>query len=169
MWISARIVLRRLKDLTWCPEFNVALFALLLNYPWEFLQVPLFEGMSQAPHWHAVQSCSRAAVGDAVIALLAFEAVSLIAGTRAWIMRPPAPLVLGFIACGVFTTVVIERLALAGLWMERWSYSTLMPIVPILEVGLVPLAQWVVLPPLILWLVRRQLTSAWPKGRKGVD
>lgn len=169
MWFSVRIVLRRLQALTRCPEFNVALFALLLNYPWEFLQVPLFEGMSQAPHWHAVQSCSRAAVGDAVISLLAFEVVSLWAGARAWVMRPTAPMVFGFIACGVFTTVVIERLALAGLWMERWSYSTLMPILPGLEVGVSPIAQWVVLPPLVLWLVRRQLACAQPRGGLRVD
>jgi hypothetical protein len=33
-----------------------------------------------------------------------------------------------------------------------------MPVVPLLEVGLSPLLQWIVLPPLIVWFVRRQLT-----------
>ena len=36
---------RRLQSLTWTPEFNVALFAFLLNLPWELWQVPLFEHM----------------------------------------------------------------------------------------------------------------------------
>ena len=40
-------MLKRLNALTWTPEFNVVLFALLLNYPWEFLQVPLFDRMPQ--------------------------------------------------------------------------------------------------------------------------
>ena len=31
-------MLKRLQALSWTPEFNVALFSLLLNYPWEFLQ-----------------------------------------------------------------------------------------------------------------------------------
>ena len=48
---------KRLKSFTSIPEFNVAIFALLLNLPWEFLQVPLYEGMSEAPHWNAVKSC----------------------------------------------------------------------------------------------------------------
>jgi hypothetical protein len=29
---------RRLQALTWTPEFNVALFAFLLNLPWELWQ-----------------------------------------------------------------------------------------------------------------------------------
>jgi hypothetical protein len=56
-------------------------------------------------------------------------------------------------------TTAIERLALGGLWMQGWSYSPLMPVVPGLGVGLSPLVQWLVLPPLLIWLVRRQLTS----------
>lgn len=56
--------------LTWTPEFNVVLFAFLLNLPWELWQVPLFDHMPLAPHWEAVKTCSRAAVGDAVIALV---------------------------------------------------------------------------------------------------
>ena len=42
--------LRRILD---APAVNVALFAFLLNYPWEFLQVPLFRDMPTAPHWEA--------------------------------------------------------------------------------------------------------------------
>jgi hypothetical protein len=64
-------MVKRLYALTRTPEFNVALFTLLLNYPWEFLQVPLFERMLQTQHWDAVKACSRAAAGDAVIALAA--------------------------------------------------------------------------------------------------
>ena len=31
------------------PEFNIALFAFLLNLPWEFWQVPFFAGMPRLP------------------------------------------------------------------------------------------------------------------------
>ena len=31
------------------PEVNMAIFALLLNYPWELLQAPLYLGMPQPP------------------------------------------------------------------------------------------------------------------------
>jgi hypothetical protein len=152
-------MLRRLHTLTWTPEFNVALFTLLLNYPWEFLQVPLYEGMPQAPHWEAIQACSRAAAGDAVIALAAYGAVAVWLRSRAWVLEPTRASTLGFLGAGVLITVLIERLALSGLWVAHWSYSALMPVVPGLGVGLSPLMQWLVLPPLVLWLVRRQLAS----------
>ena len=145
--------------MTWTPEFNVLLFALLLNYPWEFLQVPLFKQMPQAPHWDAVKACSRAAAGDAVIALAAYGFVALLRQDRNWVVRGTRAATLSFTVFGVLITVAIERLALSGLWVERWAYSSLMPVVPGLGVGLSPLMQWLVLPPLVLWLVRRQLAS----------
>ncbi len=150
---------RRLQVLTCTPEFNVALFAFLLNLPWELWQVPLFDWMPMAPHWEAVKSCSRAAAGDAAIALMAYWAVALVVRNRAWVVAPNASQTLAFAGCGVVTTALIERLALGGLWLQDWSYSPLMPLVPGLGIGLSPLIQWLVLPPLVIWLVRRQLTS----------
>ena len=151
---------RRLPALTWTPEFNVALFAFLLNLPWELWQVPLFDWMAAAPHWEAVKTCSRAAAGDAVIAVVAYWSVALVVRHRGWVVVPTTSTVLGFTACGLAITVAIERLALGGFWLQDWSYSPLMPVVPGLGVGLTPLAQWLVLPPLLIWLVRRQLTSS---------
>lgn len=151
--------MKRLQALTWTPEFNVALFALLLNYPWEFLQVPLYERMPQAPHWEAIKACSRAAAGDAVIALAAYWAVAVWLRSRDWVLKPTLAATLAFMGLGVLITTALERLAVAGLWVERWSYSALMPVVPGLGVGLSPMMQWLVLPPLVLWLVRRQLAS----------
>ena len=127
---------RRQRSLTWNPEFNVALFAFLLNLPWELWQAPLFEHMPLAPHWEAVKTCSRAAVGDAVIALVAYWAVALVVCHRGWVIVPTASRVLGFMVCGLAVTIAIERLALAGRWMQGWSYSPLMPVVPGLGVGL---------------------------------
>ena len=63
---------QRIKGLLDQPETNILIFALLLNYPWEFLQVPFFEGMAVASHWDAVKVCTRATFGDAVIMLFAY-------------------------------------------------------------------------------------------------
>ncbi len=137
------------------PVVNVALFAFLLNYPWEFLQVPLFRGMAQAPHWDAIKVCTRATLGDAAIAAVAFWGVAAVAGAR-WILRPSVGQVAGFIAIGVAITLVLERLATGPL--GRWEYAEAMPVLPLLGVGLTPVLQWVLLPPLVAWFVRRQLT-----------
>ena len=69
-------------------EFNVVVFALLLNLPWEILQAPLFAGMADAPFSYAIQGCARGTVGDAVIMLLAYWTVSAVAGSRHWILDP---------------------------------------------------------------------------------
>ena len=143
--------------LTWLPEFNVMLFALLLNYPWEFIQAPLFEGMAERPHWAAVMACTRAALGDAVIMIVAYWAVAALSHGRTWIAAPVRREVLLLSSIGVCITVIIELLALHGWWPAGWRYSEAMPIVPGLGVGLVPVLQWVVLPPLVVALVARQL------------
>jgi len=147
---------RRLRGITETPELNVAIFALLLNYPWEFLQVPFFRGMEDARHWDAVLFCSRAAVGDGAIAVIAFWIVAGAAGSRRWILRSTGRHVLGFVASGLVITIALEWLATERL--GRWQYAEVMPVLPLLGTGLLPLLQWIVLPPLVVWFVRRQLT-----------
>lgn len=147
-----------LDRFTRVPEFNVAVFAMLLNYPWEFLQVPLFAEMAGAPHWVAIKTCTRATLGDAVIMLLAFWVVAAFAGSRYWIFDAPrASRLVLFVSVGVAITVVIEWAARRGLWIDSWSYSALMPVLPGIGVGLTPVLQWLFLPLLTVWFVRRQM------------
>ena len=152
--------MRRPPAITWLPEFNVAVFAFLLNYPWELLQGPLFERMAAAPHWEAVKMCTQAALGDVFIMLAAYWLVAALAKSRRWIVAPTGLQLLLFMTLGALITIVIEQLALRGLWLESWSYSPLMPVIPVVGVGLSPLVQWLVLPPVVVWFVRRQLASA---------
>lgn len=150
---------RWLVAVTWLPEFNVLVFAILLNYPWEFLQVPMFDRMPDAPHWEAIKTCTRATLGDGAIMLAAYWCVAAVARSRRWIVDASTTNVLLFAAVGTSTTIIIERLALNGMWLDGWAYSPWMPIVPVVEVGLTPILQWIVLPPLVVWFARRQLTS----------
>lgn len=140
------------------PETNVALFAFLLHFPWEFLQVPFFASMTTAPHWEAVKFCTRATLGDVVIALVAFWGAAVAARSRNWIRHPQLTPTTVFIVIGVLITVLFERLATGPL--GRWTYAELMPVVPVLSVGLVPIVQWIAVPLAVIWLVRRQLAGA---------
>jgi hypothetical protein len=54
-------------------------------------------------------------------------------------------------------TVIFEALATGGL--NRWEYAPLMPTLPLLGTGLLPFLQWLLLPPIILWFVKRQLAD----------
>ena len=149
----------RWQALTDNIELNVAVFALLLNFPWEILQVPLFAGMADGPYIDAIRGCTQATLGDAVIMLLAYWMVSGLAACRAWILAPRAWQVALFLTIGVLITVAIELLATRGYWVEDWSYSPAMPVVPGIGVGLSPLLQWIVLPLLVVGFVRRQLSA----------
>lgn len=138
------------------PELNVAVFAFLLNFVWEFWQVPFYEDMPTIPHWQGVKTCTVATLGDVAIALVSFWAVAWAVRSRAWILQSSTAELAGFVAAGVLITV-------AGEWVlteviSRWAYASSMPTLPVLGTGLLPLLQWILLPPLIVWFVRRQLT-----------
>jgi hypothetical protein len=139
------------------PELSVMLFGLLLNYPWEFIQAPLFEGMGSVAHWEGVKTCTRAALGDAVIMVFAYWGVALLTRGRDWIVAPRWRETLLLVSIGVSVTVLIERLALHDQWFSAWRYSAAMPVIPGLDVGLVPVLQWVFLPPLMLALAGAHL------------
>ena len=140
-------------------ELNVAVFALLLNFPWEIMQAPLFAGLADSSFIDAIKGCSQATLGDALIMLLAYWTVSGVAGSRHWILAPSSRQLSLFLAIGVLITVAIEWLATRGYWIQSWTYSQAMPIVPGVGIGLSPLLQWIFLPLLVIWFVRRQLST----------
>jgi hypothetical protein len=146
------------------PEFNVVVFSFLLNFVWEIWQMPFFRGMAEQSHWLGVKGCTQATFGDAGIALAAFWITALIAGTRGWIMQSSRSRIAIFIGVGLVATITLEALATGVL--ERWAYSDAMPRLPILGTGLTPVVQWLVIPPLVLWFVRRQ-TGARAPGSGG--
>lgn len=152
--------LRLLSAMTATPEFNLAVFALLLNFPWEVLQAPLFEGMSAAPHSAVIGACLQATLGDAVIMLLAHLSVVIATRRRRWVMAPALREVAGFVTVGVAITAIIEWLATRGHWVQSWVYSSSMPLIPGVGVGLSPLLQWVLVPPVVLWFAHRQSAFA---------
>lgn len=132
------------------PKVNV------VNFVWEFRQVSFYRDMPPAPHWSTTKFCPVASAGDAVIALVSFWAVVVITRTRAWVLKPSARHVALFAMVGIVMTVDAEWVATELL--GRWTYADRMPTLPLIGTGLLPLLQWMILPPLVVWFVRRQLT-----------
>ncbi len=125
--------------------------ATLANYLWELAQAPLYQEMGElrVVLWH----CFRAALGDAVLVLLilAFGAVML----RRWDWYR-APGLSGYVVmalAGLFVGIAVEWVGLRLL--ERWAYTPNMPLIPVLTIGLAPVAQMVLLPPLIFLIVSK--------------
>ena len=149
---------RWLAGLPNTPEFSVLVFSFLLNLAWEYWQVPFFRGMADQPHWVGVKACTLATLGDAAIALAAYWVTAIFARARGWILRPNRLDIANFLGVGVGVVVTTLFEALATGMFQRWAYSDAMPRLPVIGTGLLPLLQWLVIPPLVLWFVRRQIT-----------
>ena len=115
--------------------------------------------MADQPHWLGVKACTLATFGDAAIALTAFWIAAIFARTRNWILLPRKQDLPIFVGVGVLATILSETLATGSL--GRWAYTDAMPRVPIIGTGLLPLLQWLVIPPLVLWFVRRQIGASF--------
>jgi hypothetical protein len=135
------------------PEINISFFGLLLNFVWEIWQAPLFQGMDELTHFEATVHCTKAALGDVVILLVAFWIIALTARSRGWIIHPKTIQIVGFIAIGIIITMVFEAVAIHVL--NRWQYAMTMPILPILGTGIAPILQWLIIPPIIASMMRR--------------
>ena len=140
------------------PEVNLAIFSFAFHFVWEALQVPTYAGMAEMAHWPATLLCTRATAGDVGFALAAFWITALAARSRRWFMNPKPWQIALFLGVGIALTIGFEwyYIEISG----RWVYSDLMPLVPPFGTGLSPLGQWVVVPLVVLFVLRRQTAGA---------
>lgn len=127
-------------------------FAVLLNYPWELAQMPLF-AMHES-HGNVLWRCFIASLGDGVLVLLIFAAGWVIWRRQDWFERSGAAAWALMLTVGLIIAIAVEW---NGLAMGRWNYAESMPRVPALNVGITPIAQMLVLPPIIFSLAARCL------------
>ncbi len=142
------------------PELHISIFAFLLNFVWELLQMPLFGEFSEYPYYQIILHCTKATFGDVIISLVAFAGACLIARSRMWIVSMSKSGVVSFLAIGLIITITFEILATGPL--NRWEYAELIPTG--IGVGAAPVAQWVILPLLQLWFVKRQIIGGGVVG-----
>ncbi len=69
-----------------------------------------------------------------------------------WLARPTVVSVLFLTSLGVGYTAWSEHVNLTS---GAWAYSAFMPLFPGTSIGLVPLAQWLLLPGLSVWMAAR--------------
>ena len=129
-----------------------ALVTFLFHFAWEILQAPLFADMPVFSHWEAALVCLKATLGDVGIALASFAVGASWDRSWRWFLSPSVAALAAYLATGVAITIAFEWHAVY--WASRWSYSELMPVVPLLNVGLSPLLQWIVLPLAVLFFLR---------------
>ncbi len=135
------------------PEIHLALFGFLFSFVWEMWQMPLYQqGASSISA--ATTTCTIATAGDALLIVIAYSAVSLIARSRRWLLAPRAWMIGVYLLVGLTVTVPFEQLATDAAW--GWTYSDRMPFVPGTHIAIVPLIMWVLIPLLAIIFARRQ-------------
>jgi hypothetical protein len=137
-----------------------------LNLFWEIAQLPLYTLWNEGSPGFIAYAVVHCTLGDVAIGTLALL-IALIA-TRAGAVENWRWRQLAFF-------LVIPAVGYTALseWINTiargsWAYSALMPVVNFggVEIGLSPLAQWLVIPPVALWLAGfRSVKKAREVGR----
>jgi hypothetical protein len=129
---------------------RVLVVAFLLNWFWEATHAAAYVE-STGPFLYRLRHCLPMAGTDAVWTLTLWAFVSALWCRADGHVRSRVALA----ALGATTAMVVEWAALAE---GRWTYNALMPIVPIVGVGLWPVAQMAILPVITVWLARARPT-----------
>lgn len=136
-----------------------------LNLAWEAAHVRLYTLWYEAEPAYIAFSVAHCTLGDVLIGGGALFA-SLI-GTRA---REPAGWRWGLLALftaliGLAYTMFSEWMNVT--WLRSWTYAESMPKLALtgFEVGLTPLAQWLVVPPLAVYLAKKGASDRFGRNQ----
>jgi hypothetical protein len=132
----------------------------LLSLVWELAQLPLYTIWSEGSPAYIAFAVVHCTLGDALIGVLSLALAFTLTGSRAsrrWPLRSTA----------LLTALTASAYTVFSEWtntvvLRSWEYSDLMPRVQLgyIEIGLSPLIQWLVLPPLALYLAGRNNIAA---------
>jgi hypothetical protein len=132
------------------------LASFVLNEIWEMAQMSAYVETAGYPWKTTLGGCTQAAAGDVGIILGIYLTGAVIAGGLRWGLRCRSSMFAITAVVGLAYAVLVENLGLAA---GRWSYTEHMPVVPVFGVGLWPLLQMTLLPPLVFvfakWWVAR--------------
>jgi len=133
------------------PEATLVLYGLFASLVWEFGHSALYVDHAQRDTSYILWTRFHCSIGDVLILLGSFWWTSLWFRTRFWFVQNRHSASALFLLSGFAYTVWSEwyntRIA------HSWAYAPAMPTV--FGIGLSPLAQWLVIPGLLVLLLRQ--------------
>lgn len=134
----------------WFSTMRRYLAAMALgNLVWEFAHMPLYTLWDTGSPSEIVFAAVHCAGGDILIATAALLAALFLFGSGKWPEADYRGVALVAIVIGLGYTVFSEWLNIEV--REAWAYRDIMPVIPLIDAGLSPVAQWIVLPVLAFW------------------
>jgi len=125
----------------------IAVLAFLLNFVWEVLQLPLYK--DAAYDREHIAFCALASVADALMVLLLYLCFALINKKPFWAQDMGFPQVFALMIIGGIGAIIAEMAHTAA---GNWTYADSMPILPVVNAGLLPVLQFLLLPALIYYV-----------------
>ncbi|MBI2024899.1 MAG: hypothetical protein HYT03_02350 [Candidatus Harrisonbacteria bacterium] len=121
----------------------LAFVAFLLHIIWENAQAPFYAGyQSFLQH---LPICSIGVFGDILITLLVLAFL--------WLLKKNLPSTkTDFFALAIIGFVIAVAIEQNALLLGKWSYAPTMPLIPYLQVGLMPILQMTILLPLSFYI-----------------
>lgn len=119
-------------------------FVAAANLVWEFAHMPLYTLWETGTVGDIVFAAVHCTGGDILIALSALMFSLFLFGTGMWPAERRFIVIVSTVALGLGYTVFSEWLNIVI--REAWAYSDLMPVIPILDAGLSPVLQWIIVP-----------------------
>ena len=127
-------------------------FVACANLGWEALQMPFYTlWQAGAPAAIAANVVVCTAI-DTLIALGALTMAILLFRGSAWPAHGYSQIALAAGVFGIAYTIASERVNVEIL--STWAYSEHMSVVPLVDVGVTPIIQWIVIPIAAFWWAR---------------
>ncbi len=132
---------------TWLEALRIYILTISVsNLVWEFAHLPLYEFWQTASPRELAFAALHCTGGDILIGSSSIMIALLVVGENRWPARGHRRVFYLTLLIGFFYTVFSEWLNIEV--RQAWAYSELMPVIPVLNMGLSPALQWVLIPAL---------------------
>lgn len=135
----------------------VFIFAFLLNFLWESLHSPAYymEGYSTDFNSYLRMLLVASSI-DAIIIVAVFLGISLMIRDTNWLFKHDK---IYYLISSVLGLVIAAITEFKSVYLQgKWDYNELMPVVPFIGIGILPLLQLMILIPLSFWLAKKHLS-----------
>ncbi len=119
------------------------------NLVWEFAHMPVYTLWETGSPGKIVFAAVHCTGGDILIAMSALLSPLFLFGSSKWPEAGYRRVAVATTPFGICYTVFSECLNIAV--RGAWAYRDLMPVIPVINVGISPIAQWAVLPIFAFW------------------
>ena len=132
-----------------------AILGFLVAHVWEVLQMPFFAPGDLSPYERTLR-CTVASIGDGMVMAAGAWLTATFGKSASWPYGPSRAGHFIYFGFGVVVAVIVELVAtnLPVSSIFSWRYSTSMPMLPVIDLAIIPLLMWVMVPAVTLLLVK---------------